>query len=373
MTNREEPLIKRRKQFLKGLFEMQMAQEHKEARFTLSNYYAGHHWKSLEIDDDDGAPRVAVGNKLYRSPNGIKWTGSQVIQVSDDYGISWRTHLELESSIIRFEVLPAQSADAPVVYCIAVKRVGEDHFSELWVTRDSMRTFQIVNSRTEFGTRWNATFFAIDERALLISGGRSYLDHGSEEWVDDTWISADGGYSWTEIDPKCPGTVGISFVRNSLISHKSKLYALVKQWFVWKLILAYSTDGGKNWQKMPCPFEPWALLKESLSERILCFADGEYVQLPEDPELADISTLDRQTSTAVTCSWKELESLRVHCFRNGDMLLDAFTHSDRLTSAISHPDRALYASHRMFLKLVLGECGIDTALFDLNISPFLFP
>ena len=370
MTHHEEPLIKRRKQFLKGLFKMQMSQQHKKARFTLSNYYAGHHWKSLEIDDDDDAPRVAIGNKLYRSPNRMQWTGPNLIQVSDDYGISWRTHLELESSIIQFEVLPAQSADTPVVYCIAVKRVGEDHFSELWVTRDSMRTFQIVNSRTEFGTRWNATFLAIDERALLISGGRSHLD-GSEEWVQDTWISADGGYSWTEIVPHCPGTRAIEFVRNAMICHKTKLYAVLHAILISKLILAFSTDGGETWQKIPCPLEPRALIKQS--DRILCFSDGEYVQLPEDPELADISSLERHKTTTVIRSGQRLKSLTIHCFSSGDMLLDAFTHSHGLASAISHPDRALYASHRLLLKLVLGRCGIDTALFDVNISPFLFP
>ena len=353
MTKREEPPGKRRKLLMKV----------PDDSISLTHYCSGRRWHVAH--DKSRNSVVAIENKLFALPE--YWADDDVgeISASDDFGESWHAYSRLPLRMNLDHISPVYAKSGTIVYLFMFERelVGQTYENskcQVWLSKDLLRTFQLVCANPEFGDPGDFHCFPRDDGAFCV---HVFAEH---EW-HSAWISRDMGVSWQLESPVRMEAHREAY--NSLTYHMGRLYGLGYR------ALLYSDDGGNRWAAAELPFIPKLLVKDYRVDRIICFSSSECFEL-----IGDATQWKR-----VDSDWKEVMATMkpgrrqrpvlsdVLLMRDGVMILSAYLNTSRVVNVVSYPESERAQRDKNRLAYYLSAKGIYSPLFQAHIAPFLFP
>ena len=202
---------------------------------------AGQNWEWLERSSE--FPLV-IGDTLYQV--------RERIYKSIDYGKVWSDYAELPSGLKDIRMLAVEKGQETLVYLFGVRNTRENGSrSEVWVSKDMMKTFELVNPNAAYGFRRLNAAVARPDGSLYIHGGRK----NNKAQVFESWVS-ENGQQWervltmTDIDDKpVPASL------NGLVAVGSDIYAVaIDESNLTMLGLYKSVDSGESWNSVDVPF-----------------------------------------------------------------------------------------------------------------------
>ena len=348
-------------------------------RISLDLYGAGREWEHINSERADGA--VAIHNQLFLFPQHLADNRGKVIQASNDYGQTWYDYSELPHPIIGSNILPVYSPLGTVVYVIgglrsyasnlnewdSKQRFVSKHTTEIWRSRDFMKTFELVTDKSEFGHNTFLSSAADDDGTLYV------LVSQSSTYTAGLWKSNDMGVTWQR---SRESLYALAAMKNhqACIAHRNRLYGVTFRGGLSKR-LVYGENSGETWREIKPDFTPQFIIKDVKGDRVICFTSNDiYVLAGDSTEWTRLpNDWRKKTKPFEPQHSKGYMPTAAYSFDNGTVLLRVELPGERINWFISHAEKARLVNAKVTLSMYLGRKGIDAVLFKETIAPFLFP
>ena len=190
------------------------------ASISLQHYCAGLEWEVFI--DSNSMHSIAIGNQLFRFIYRYPPGDTLIIQSSTDYGATWSDYSVIVPRLRYFTVVPVVRGNQTLVYVIGRRllfipggQAQVSTLSDVWVSRDVLKTFELVTDKAEFGAH-EIYHCVADENGKLYLQVSDYPADSS-----DIWISEDQGYSWKN---QRVSATSHSWEPSLRCYHKGKLY-----------------------------------------------------------------------------------------------------------------------------------------------------
>ena len=212
---------------------------------------------------------IAVGDTLFI-------VDGNMIQASTDFGKTWFDYSMLPIEFDKFDILPVQCKSEFLILLNLSSRFFEFNDSldsravaEIWLSRDFMKTFELVTDNAEFGPRRHVSCLARSDGSILLNGGT--IDDVFQ--LSDTWISRDGCKTWEKLSDRSEWTL------RSVVCNGNTLYAIGLHYDE-PARLVLSIKGGETWKEcdaLKCV--PEALINHECLRELICFTSTECMTL----------------------------------------------------------------------------------------------
>ena len=178
---------------------------------------------------------------------------------SIDYGFTWSEYSELPCWLPD-TLVTTHRGPTTIVYLI---EGGDSNDGKVWVSKNSLKTFELVTETAPFGSGGDISAVAISDSILHV--------YCTTEDQYETWTTRDSGKSW--IKEEVP-----SIMLSCVVPFDDSIYAIaVKHKFSkWTdSPLVCSQDGGITWKAEWAPFAKFAkaLVWDQPSSKLICFTD----------------------------------------------------------------------------------------------------
>ena len=364
----KEPTVKRRR----------MISRIKENAISLHKYCGGRKWQAYNFPLS-GSP-FALGDQLFRFRNCLSGSDNFSVQSSKDLGETWEEYSLLSCPTFNFQIVSVHLKSGTIVYFIGGMRevvnargiIVHTRVPDVWVSRDMLKTCELVTDKAAFGRPEYFLCTASDDGTLYLRITAMPIR------LRATWMSNDNGVSWTK--PQRNADVANCYEHmDALAHHRGRLHAITVD--AWKGsflrdVLAFSEDNGASWQRGSGSFVPRLLLKDTLGDRLIAFSSTACFEL-----VGDATCWRRVKDNWRDVIWSSVDGEKrpfftfnqPWLFTNGVILMSSRVRQNVINFIISYPDKERANRDKLTLAMYLGRHGIDSALFQSQIAPFLFP